>query len=76
MLSLTERHNTRCQSCLGFSTKQSYFSFRVLLFVLTRNLDPDDDEGVAVAATESGYITLRPRGESVAQQVNYSGDEM
>lgn len=43
---------------------------------LTNNSKPDDDETVAVAATESGYITLRPRGDSVAQQVNYSGDEM
>lgn len=46
------------------------------LIFLTNNPNPDDDETVAVAATESGYITLRPRGESVSQQVNYSGDEM
>lgn len=52
------------------------FLFQGTFIFLTNNPKTDDDEAVAVAVTESGYITLRPRGESVAQQVNYSGDEM
>lgn len=68
-------HNTGCQSCLGFAVKSHTSSPRDFYFS-DNNPNTDDDEAIAVAATESGYITLRPRGESVARQVNYSGDEM
>lgn len=56
--------------------QKSYIFLSGTLTFLTNNPDIDDDETVAVAVTESGYITLRQRGESAAQQVNYSGDEM
>lgn len=56
--------------------KSYFFSWGLLLLLTNNPSSDDDDETVAVAATESGYITLRPRGESVAQRVNYSGDEM
>lgn len=49
--------NTGYQSYLGFVMEKPYFCSWGLLLFLTNNLSPDNDETVAVAATESGYHT-------------------
>ena len=53
-----------CRHRLSFE-KSYFFSGGTFIF-LTNNPNSDDDETVAEAATESGYIMLRPKGGSVA----------